>query len=175
MTGTATVTAEVWAVGADATGLWHLPGIDALRYGPIAQDHPVQFEVDTLLDDAEIPPAYRRVVHGTSWRPSGPTVILTHIAVVSAPGAVLDRWPAAAPLGADLLAAVGRPPTHAATAVPTAVRRIDVLVHALRHVAFLREHDAGIAAALDATWRRHLAPLAPALAGLYSDVHPGAA
>ena len=44
-----------------------------------------------------------------------------------------------------------------------------LVTHGLRHLAFLRDHDAEVGAALDANWRRHLAPLEPALFTMFSE------
>lgn len=169
MCGTTNVQVEVWPVAADGAGLWLLSADGPWLSAPIAQDSDPHFEVEFLLARAgvETPP----LLHSTSWRPDGPHVVLTYIAVVDVGSLpVAQVWPDAAPIGAALLEAVGTPPTHAADDVPVP-RHVDVLVHAIRHVRFLQEFDATAAEALPAEWSSHLARLRPALAGLYSTAH----
>ena len=177
-----TVTVEVWPLAADETGIWLVSDGDAWRFGPVEATSDVHYEVELLLfhhgidpDDAvfislpmETPRA--EVIHSTSWRPDGPTIVLTYIAVVKADGYVRERWPAALPVTADLPEAVGKAPPHGAASVPVP-RVVDVLLHGVRHLRFLLgpEGDAETAAALDANWRRHLAPLKPALASMFSE------
>ena len=110
------------------------------------------------------------VIHSTSWRPDGPTIVLTYMAVVKSAGYVRERWPAATSVTAALTEAVGKAPPHGAAQVPVP-RVVDVLLHGVRHLKFLTgpEGDAETAAALDANWRRHLAPLKPALASMFSE------
>jgi hypothetical protein len=92
------------------------------------------------------------------------------MAVVRVPGYALETWPDAAPLTAALPAAVGKAPPHGAAEVPVP-RLVDVPLHGLRHLKFLAgpDGDAETAAALDANWLRHLAPLKPALAMMFSE------
>jgi len=54
-----------------------------------------------------------------------------------------------------------------AECLPPVVRHVDVLLHALRHLRFLLDHDAAARAVLNEYWRRHLVAFAPALAGMY--------
>lgn len=170
MCGRMSVQAEVWPIAADSAGLWLLSGSDAWRSGPIPQDGDVHFEVENLLtDNALLDSAL--IIHSTSWRPDGPFVTLTYVAVVANEAApVLDRWPAAKPISLQLADMVGPPGTNAATDPPIP-RYVDVLLHAIRHLCFLRDEDATVAQNLDSTWRRHLEALRPALAGMYSQLH----
>ena len=175
-----TVTVEVWPVAADDAGIWLISNGDAWRFGPVEAASDVHYEVELLLfhhgidpDDAvfiEVPAGTPRtdVLHSTSWRPNGPTIVLTYMAVVKAGGYVRERWPYAAPLNAALPAAVGKAPPHGAAEVPVP-RLIDVPLHGLRHIRFLMDYDAEISAALDENWRRHLAPLEPALFTMFSE------
>ncbi len=181
-----TVTVEVWPLAADEAGIWLLSDGDALRFGPVEAASDVHYEVELLLfqhdidpDDAvfirlplETPRA--EVVHSTSWRPDGPTIVLTYMAVVKPGGYVRERWPAAVPVTAALPEAVGKAPPHGAAAVPVP-RLVDVLLHGIRHLKFLatEDGDAETAAALDENWLRHLAPLKPALAKMFSERLPG--
>jgi hypothetical protein len=162
------ITVEVWPVAADEAGIWLLSGGDALRWGPVMADGDVHYEAETLLRGFGIDLADVAVIHSTSWRPDGPAVVLTYMAVVTIGGYALETWPDAAPITAALPAAVGKAPPHGAAEVPVP-RWVDVPLHGLRHLAFLKDHDAEVAAALDANWRRHLAPLEPALFTMFSE------
>jgi hypothetical protein len=110
-----------------------------------------------------------RVIHSTSWRPDGPFIVLTYVAVVGfTTDAVIDSWGGAKPIGLALADAVGPPQTNAANAPPIP-RYVDVLLHAIRHLRFLLSEDSTVAAELDEAWRRHLDVLRPVLAGMYSE------
>ena len=177
-----TVTVEVWPLAADEAGIWLLSDGDAWRHGPVWADSDVHWEVQTLLFQNELDPASAlfvevptvrpaaKVIHSTSWRPDGPTIVLTYMAVVKAEGYVLDTWPHAAPVTSALPAAIGKAPPHGAAEVPVP-RVADVLLHGIRHLRWLAtdEGDAETAAALDGNWLRHLAPLRPALATMFSE------
>ncbi len=162
------IAVEVWPVAADEAGIWLASGGDAWRYGPVMADSDVHFEVQMLLREHGLTLDDVAVIHSTSWRPDGPAVVLTYMAVVKTDGYVLDSWPDAAPVTAALPAAVGKAPPHGAAEVPVP-RVVDVLLHGLRHLRFLLDHDAETASALDGNWRRHLAPLKPALAAMFSE------
>lgn len=168
-----TVVAEVWPVAADRTGLWLISGGDALRSDAVMADGDVHFEVEMLLAEHGIQATDTAVIHSTSWRPDGPAVVLTYMTVIRTEGAVRERWPSAQPITAELAEAVGKPPTHAANEVPVP-RYIDVLIHGLRHLAYLREHDVTNAAAMGDLWRQHLEAFKPAMAGMYSEPHRAA-
>ena len=167
MCGLMNVQVEVWPVAADDVGLWLLSGETPWLSAPITQDSDPHFEVEELCFTHPRPV----LVHSTSWRPDGPHIVLTYIVVYDT-GAqpVLETWPVANPVSSALLDAVGPPATNAAHDVPIP-RHVDVLVHAIRHLRFLQEHDATAADALPAAWRVHLEKLRPALAGLYSTAH----
>ena len=174
-----TVTVEVWPLAADEAGIWLLSGGDAWRYGPVWGDGDVHDEVDRILVGHGIDPDSKNfmsvpgmpevaVIHSTSWRPDGPAVVLTYMAVVRTAGYALETWPQAAPVTAALPEFVGKAPPHAAAEVPVP-RVIDVLLHGLRHLRFLLDYDAETAAALDENWRRALGPLEPALAVMFTE------
>lgn len=167
-----TVWVEVWPVAADEAGLWLISGSDAWRDGPVMADGDVHFDVETLLGSHGIGRA--EALHSTSWRPHGPSVALTYMAVVKPHGLALETWPAAAPVTAALADAVGLPPTHAANEAPVP-RFVDVLLHGLRHLRYLLDHDTTTADAMGGLWREHLKPFEPALAGMYSERHEAAA
>lgn len=164
------ITVEVWPVGADDAGIWLISGSDALRWGPVMADGDVHYEAETLLRGFGIDLADVDVLHSTSWRPDGPAIVLTYMAVVKVSGYVLETWPDAAPVTRTLAEAIGPAPVHGAADVPLP-RVADVLLHGIRHLKFLAgpEGDAETAAALDENWVRHLAPLRPALAKMFSE------
>lgn len=176
-----TITIEVWPTVADKAGIGLISGRDAWRHGPVKAASDVHFEVQRLLFDHDIDPddpslfvplpagvPVADVIHSTSWRPQGPTIVLTYMAVVKAGGYVRERWPAAAPLTAALAAEVGKAPPHGPAEVPVP-RLIDVPLHGLRHLRWLMDYDAETSAALDENWRHHLAPLEPALFTMFSE------
>ena len=169
------VVAEVWPVAADEAGLWLLSGAGSWQHGCVPADGDVHFEVESLLWDHEILPEQTAALHSTSWRPDGPSVVLTYVAVVKAPALVRDLWPDALPVAPELAKAVGNPPTHAAAEAPVP-RDVDVLLHGLRHLSYLAEpgRDAETSAAMGETFRRHLKAFTPALAGMYSQRHRAA-
>jgi len=164
------ITIEVWPAAADNAGIGLLSGQDAWRYGPVLADSDVHYEVEFLLRGCGVREQDVAVIHSTSWRPDGPAVVLTYMAVINVAGYVRETWPDAVPITPALSAAVGNAPPHGAAEVPVP-RLVDVPLHGLRHLRFLAtyEGDAETAAALDANWRRHLAPLRPAMAMMFSE------
>jgi hypothetical protein len=169
-----TVRLEIWPVAADQIGIWLVSGGDAWRPAlPVQADSEPHYDVETelfrhgALDST-------RLLHSTSWRVDGPSVVLTYVAVIHVDGPTRNQWPDAMPVGLGVADAVGKPPTNAPTD-PPAPRYIDVLLHAIRHLKFLLGTDATSASALVEPWPTHLAGLDPALAGLYTDPHGRAA
>lgn len=156
---------EVWPVATDRAGLWLVSGDDAWRTSAVASDSEPHFELELELMGRGVRDRVT-MMHSTSWRIDGPRMIVTYMAVVQASDLVRGLWPQARPITAKLLDAVGKPPTHDPTE-PPAPRYIDVLMHGLRHLRFLMDTDPANAAAMGEDMRRHLEPLAPALAGLY--------
>jgi hypothetical protein len=157
---------EVWPVAADRDGIWLLAD-DAWRSDRLPADTRPHGEVE-LLAYQHAPDLPIAVYHSTSWRFDDPGVILTYIAVANLGEHVQDWWPLARPVTLDLLATVGKPWPHRADAEPVP-RYLDVLVHAIRHLRFLRDTDAETSAALGPWWARHLEVFEPALSGLYTD------
>lgn len=157
---------EVWPLAADAARIWLLSGSEPWYSSlPVMSDEDENAEAHDMLwaNGALDPPL---LLHSTSWRPDDQRLLLTYVAVIGVRGLVLAAWPSAQPVSLELAKAVGKPvPYHPAEA-PTP-RYIDVLLHAIRHLRFLLDADAGTAAALDQHWRAHLNHLAPALAGMY--------
>jgi hypothetical protein len=167
-----TVRVEIWPVAADDIGIWLISGNDAWRPTlPVMADSDPHAEVELAL--AEHGVLNDRVfLHSTSWRADGPSTLLTYVAVLRRPGLVREHWADALPISPHIPQAVGKPPTHSPVDAP-APRYIDVLLHGLRHMVFLLgpNGDATAATALTEPWPTHLAPLEPALAGMYSEVH----
>lgn len=92
------------------------------------------------------------VVHSTSWRLHRDAVVLSFVVVVDAlRRATLASFPVAR-------ATLAR--GAAAEAAPS-IGRDQVIEHALRHLAWLVEDDAGVRAALSVEWQRALADYAP--------------
>jgi hypothetical protein len=174
MTEPMTSRVEVWPVAADAAGIWLLSGDDAWRPNlPVPADSEPHAEVELTLAQHGATEGVA-LIHSTSWRVDGPSVILTYVAVIRPRGLVLDEWPRALPVSAELADAVGRPLTHGPTEVPIP-RFIDVLIHSLRHLAYLRDTDATSREAIaDEHWRPALAALRPTLAGMYETQHRAA-
>jgi len=162
---------EVWPVAADSLGIWLISGDDAWRTAAVPADSGPHFELDLELWTRGIRDRVT-LMHSTSWRADGPHLIVTYMAVVRADDFVRDLWPGALPVTARLLSAVGKPPVHAPTR-PPAPRYIDALMHGLRHLRFLLDYDTASTAAMGEQMRAHLAPLTPALAGMYSELAPG--
>ncbi len=158
------VVVEVWPVAADKLGIWLVSGADAWRSPRVPSDSEPHFEVETLLLEHAMPDA--TLLHSTSWRPDGPTVVLTYVAVIPVAEPVRVRWAAALPVSEQLLPAVGNPPPHGAAEIPVP-RYIDVLHHGLRHMRFLLDTDASAREALTGHWAEHLEQLTPVLAGMY--------
>lgn len=166
------VRAEVWPVAATAEGLWLLSGVEGLQSGPVPVRMSVAEAVRGLLRSIGIGEDDLAIMHGTSCRDEYGYAVQTHIAVVNCPD-VLAHWPVAEPISLEVLGQVGPPPAHGPAEVPDN-RYIDVLAHALRHLAFLREHDATAAAAMPALMVPHLAELSPVLYVMYDQVRQSA-
>lgn len=166
------VQVEVWPLGADNNGVWLLSGGDAWRTGPIPADSEPFFEVKLLVGQHD-PRMHFDLIHSTSWRVDGPAIILTWVGIAQTHDLVIDQWPNALPVTTEMFAKVGNPITHAANEPPTP-RDIDVLLHAVRHLRFLRDTDESARAVMSETWLRHLATWEPALAGMYSQPHQAA-
>ena len=114
-----------------------------------AAGHPQEIALE-LLGLAGLTPL---LLHSTSWRHEDGLVILTYAAVVAdAPAAGLHPvWSVPLARGSAL-------------APPDRIEEEQVAAHALLHLAWLAGHDAAVAAALPAAWRRALAADPEALA-----------
>ncbi len=142
---------EVWPLAADENGIWLVSGGELLT-----GQHDPRMQLD--------------LIHSPSWRVDGPSIILTWVGIARADNLVIEQWPNALPVTAKLFEKVGNPITHAANEPPTP-RDIDVLMHAIRHLRFLRDTDESARAAMTKPWLQHLATWEPALSGLYSEPH----
>jgi hypothetical protein len=167
---------EVWPLSADKTGLWLLDEEAWRASVEVMSDADVHAEAQAVLSSHGVDVSGVRVLHSTSWRQDGAALVLTYMAVVPLPpsGLVQEWWPQARPVGVELVTHVGRPRTHAAAAAPTPAY-LDVLLHGLRHLRHLLDTDITESEAMGPLWHRHLEPLRPALAGLYSELHQEAA
>ncbi len=161
---------EVWPVAADETGIWLLSGIGPWRSNlPVPADSSPHGEADLLLathDARQVP-----VLHSTSWRAERHRIVLTYLAVLATEGtgagAVRAEWPNSYPLDPQaLLGEVGPPSSWTGSSSPDP-RMLDVVLHALRHLAFLIMTDGEVAEKLPPVWAQHLALASPALAGMY--------
>ena len=164
-----TVRVEIWPLAADDNGIWLVSGRDAWRTGPIPADSDPLFEAK-LLAGMHDPQMQLDLIHGTSCRVDSPSVILTHVSIARADGLVVEQWPGALPVTTELFEKVGKPITHAANEPPTP-RDIDVLLHAVRHLRFLRDTDESAREVMTEAWLRHLSIWEPALSRMYSEPH----
>lgn len=164
-----TTIVELWPVASDDAGLWLVSGGEALRTTlPVPADSSAYGEAYSLLHRVE---GRVRYFHSTSWRQQGPRLILSYIAVLDPdqPGVLArEQWPSALPISPTLLEAVGHPERHEATADAPIRRDVDVLLHSVRHIAFLATTDAAAAEALGTpSLRQQLATFSAALATMY--------
>ncbi|GAA2414537.1 hypothetical protein GCM10010404_85820 [Nonomuraea africana] len=179
MSGNTTVRVEVWPVSADTEGLWLLSGMDAWRSEPVQQASDPHSTVESLLEEHSIlsdvkllhSTSWRvKALTSTSWRAEDESVILTYVGVIGCDDFVRTDWPNATPITREVTAAVGKTIAVEATQAPFP-RYIDVLLHGLRHLHFLLYTDSSARAALCDKWKKHLATLEPALAGMYDHDH----
>jgi len=165
---------ELWPLAADDLGIWLISGEDAWRSGPVASDTEPHAEAELLTAMHLGPDAAAGLYHSTSWRTDGQSVILTYVACFPYRGEfVRDSWPGALPITARMLEVVGRPFTHGPADPPTP-RYVDVLMHAIRHLRFLKDTDESARRAMTGAWRQHLSAFEPALSGMYSQPHSAA-
>ena len=162
---------EVWPfaverdpVSQEAT-IWLLTD-DAWRDGPVTDETDPHTCVLRTLRGGPWP-----VLHSTSWRPQGTTIVLTYIAVLRPDPRrpIRADWPGAYPIGPDLLANIDKPIQVRADDAPIP-SYIHVVEHALGHLADRIDRDESIIRALGdmyPIWVDALAPIEPQLAGMY--------
>lgn len=167
------VSGEGWVIAADRAGLWLVSGAGAWRTGPVGSDSGPHFELELELAAHGIEADRIALMHSTSWRADGPRLIVTYMVVVTADDLVRGTWRDALPITVRAAGEVGRPRTHAPDEPPEP-SDFHVLMHGLRHLKYLLEHDATSAAAMGDLWRQHLEPFEPALAAMYSEPHRAA-
>jgi hypothetical protein len=95
------------------------------------------FEVKLLVSQND-PTMHFDLIHSPSWRVDRPVIILTWVGIAQIHDLVIDQWPNVLPVTTEMFAKVGNPITHAANEPPTP-RDSDVLLHAIRHLRFLRD------------------------------------
>jgi hypothetical protein len=163
---------ELLVLGADQTAPWLLSGDR-----PLVSDA-VQSDVGKYGTAEQTAQWFLRglplkVLHQTSSRDAKNLGVETWVAIPDlGDEPVVSYFPGAAPVTPELLETVGRPFPHGA-AQPPLNRTVDVLQHALRHIAWLIGPfgDANIRAALEPWWPVHLRTLQPALSTLYTDLY----
>jgi len=160
---------EFWVIAADRVGIWHVPGDKPLYTIPVPADSEPHFEIELELLRLGLRDRVT-LMHSTSWRVDYRLggLVVTYMVVVTADDLVRGIWPQARPVTLAAVEAVGKPEPHAADAPPSP-SHFHVLMHGLRHLRFLMDYDAETGAALDENWRRHLRPLEPALATMFSE------
>jgi hypothetical protein len=163
------VVLELYTLAVDATGIYMInDGGQAWRTGRIDADTDVFAELELLAYEYE-PGLALPIIHGTSNRQDGPHMVHTFVAVAeTAPFVqfVLARWPDAMPLTPQGAAEVGPAIPHASNARPYP-RDADVLLHAVRHLRFLRDTDDGAREDMSLHLRRHLTAFEPVLNRMY--------
>lgn len=113
-----------------------------------ATDHPVE-TVDRLVRQNVGEPM---LVHSTSWRHDGDAVILSFLVAIDhkTVGSMKSERIPRAELARS-----------AATAAPTTIEDVQVIEHALRHLAWLAVDDPVVSAELPPRWRAVLADYVP--------------
>jgi hypothetical protein len=159
------VRVELWILAADEAGLWLVNGNDAWRSDPIPADSKPQAEVELLSYD-HAPDLTLSVIHSTSWRYEDPHIILTFVGIAQAGEFAAADWPDAKPITPQLVDDAGKPLPHVPDGEPVP-RPIDVLMHGVRHLAYLRETDEATSAAMGGHWQDRLREFEPALSGMY--------
>jgi hypothetical protein len=167
---------ELLVLAADQTAPWLASGDQPLVSGPVQSD---VGKYGTAEQTARwfLRGLPLRVLHQTSSRDVKNLGVETWVAIPDlGDEPVVSYFPDAAPVTPELLGTVGRPFPHGA-AQPPLNRTVDVLQHALRHIAWLIGPfgDANIRAALEPWWPVHLRTLQPALATLYTELYQPAA
>jgi hypothetical protein len=163
---------EVYAFAADHTNLYHLPGAAPWRQDlPVMGDSNPGWELDLLLDLHGVPAEQIKFKDQASDRwgdPDRPGQVDTFAVVVAVDGFVLEQWPGALRIHVQkLIDRFGRPAPHPANELAREIRDLDVMFHALRHIAFQKLYSGPKFDAMPQRVRHHLHGVIPALAGLY--------
>jgi hypothetical protein len=170
---------DTWPVLIDR-GVWSGSGLRPWRSDPVPHDSTVQYEMEMTLRRFGVRRGHVLMSHSTSWRDGTDGLTAVYIAVINPNLMSVADFPDAIPVDVGIREVAGVPPTHGPADAP-AVRKIDPLIHSLRHVWALIDpdpankfFDATIAAALGLEWVQQLGALDPALAGLYGEAHSAA-
>jgi hypothetical protein len=130
---------EVWPLAADESSIWRLGGED-----PWLPEHPVVVG-STPRGVAELEVVSHRMgdrlalLCGTSWREGDGSTIQSYVAAISTGGRpVPDQWPEAVAITPAVALEAGPAKAGPAVGVPEP-RRLDVLMHGLRHLWILLE------------------------------------
>jgi hypothetical protein len=149
MDGTVPVTIEPLILVADDRGIHELAPDPPLRLPCREQPHPNDAAA-AAARGLGLDPCF---VHSTSWRIQAGTVVITYAVCVATPGDLpglsIRRVEDAAPA------------TGTAFDPPATIEHDHIVAHALRHLAWLTDHDPAAGMAL-AAWRPHLAAYRPA-------------
>ncbi len=124
-------------------------GPDAWLIETVPESHPMTVVGETVRRVVGDP----LLVHSTSWRWQGESVVLSFLAVVEPD--LLGDYQARAYGGAELA-------RGGATKAPEAIGTDQVLEHALRHLAWLAEDDPTVAGTLPEDWHHVLERFVPA-------------
>lgn len=132
---------ELIPVGLGDDGLFWIKPLhaDSLRVGLPSAARPAA----VVLDMLRWYPLSAVAVHSASWRHEGAMTVLTYVAVVEWPGSNAGESLVVVPVGSEEGGATRR-----------------VVEHAFRHVAWLRENEPAVAAAL-AGWEQALVGFDP--------------
>ena len=167
---------ELWPVAADEFGIWLASGTDAWDAGPVLDDSEPYLVVRALLqahDQDDRVQLLHQTSERTEFHDGRSRNIQAWVAVLGGlyrdpdDALTLDIWPDAQPFHPKINDAVGHPFPHDPALLPEP-RKIDVLRHAIRHLKFVAETDAGARGVLCyGAWAEHLESWTPTLAGLY--------
>jgi hypothetical protein len=163
------VQVEVWPIAADEVGLWLLSGNAPWVSGNVPLSSRVHAEVEAVLREHDVSVPWQRYIHSTSWHEDDDALRVTYVVVVEPRGLVAEQWTEALPITPEMAITVGPAQAGPALAPPTP-RRIDVLLHGMRHLAHLLDTDASAQGAIGTDCQRHLATFAPVLASMYAEV-----
>jgi hypothetical protein len=180
-----TIRNELLVFAADPeTGIYLVNGPDGALLGDVIEsDQDMHWEMEKLIARVAGKRSRAVVLHSTSttaphvewtsWHPWLQSQVNTYIAIVAAPGYVLDSWPGAAPVDMAVARAWGAPRPHGAAEVPVP-RSLDVIFHALGHIRWLMDNNGPViadmlGAGIYETWQGWIADFRPFLAKMYRE------